>query len=92
MTLPSEADFIPPAVGKWAKKYFSAKDDVPTESRMRILRLIENITLCIAAVGCITESMQRTSFSLAQRIMILRELNMEKKKRARALCGADGDG
>lgn len=44
VTLPSEADFRSPEVGKWMEKYYKGKADVPTENRMRILRLIENIT------------------------------------------------
>jgi aromatic ring hydroxylase len=43
--------------GKWVEKYFTANCDIPAVNRMRILRLIENLTLGTAAVGCLTESM-----------------------------------
>ena len=51
-----------------------------TENRMRILRLIENITLGTAAVGYRTESMHGAGSPQAQRIMIARQGNLENKK------------
>ena len=55
---------------------------------MRILRLIENLTLGTAAVGYLTESMHGAGSPQAQRIMIGRKINMaQKKKAAMALCG-----
>ena len=91
VTLPSEKDFRSPEVGKWIEKYFRSKDGIPMESRMRILRLIENITLGTAAVGYLTESMHGAGSPQAQRIMISRQVNMEhKKKLAQKLCGIEG--
>ena len=90
VTLPSEADFRSKEVGAWVEKYFKANDDVPTEHRLRILRLIENLTLGSAAVGYLTESMHGAGSPQAQRIMISRSVNMgEKQKRARKLAGVD---
>jgi len=90
VTLPSEADFRSKEVGAWMEKYFKANDDVPTEHRLRILRLIENLTLGTAAVGYLTESMHGAGSPQAQRIMISRSINMsEKQKRARKLAGID---
>ena len=61
---------------------------VPTEHRMRILRLIENITLGTAAVGYRTESMHGAGSPQAQRIMISRQGNLEQKKDlAKAIAG-----
>lgn len=93
VTLPSEEDFRSAEVGKWVEKYYRARADVTTENRMRILRLIENITLGTAAVGYLTESMHGAGSPQAQRIMISREVNMEEKKRiAKELCGVvEGD-
>lgn len=51
-----------------------------TENRMRILRLIENITLGTAAVGYRTESMHGAGSPQAQRIMISRQGNLAAKK------------
>jgi 4-hydroxybutyryl-CoA dehydratase/vinylacetyl-CoA-Delta-isomerase len=88
VTLPSEEDFRSPVVGGWVKKYFQASADVSTEHRMRILRLIENLTMGSAAVGYLVESMHGAGSPQAQRIMISRLADMAKKqKRARELCG-----
>ena len=48
---------------------------------MRILRLIENLTLGSAAVGYRTESMHGAGSPQAQRIMISRQSNMRMKKK-----------
>ncbi|MCK9229332.1 MAG: 4-hydroxyphenylacetate 3-hydroxylase family protein [Syntrophales bacterium] len=92
VTMPSEEDLRSPDVGPWVEKYFKANPAVSTESRMRILRLIENITLGSAAVGYLTESMHGAGSPQAQRIMISRLVNMEAKKdRARKLSGVTDD-
>ncbi len=88
VTLPAEADYRSPATGKWIEKYLRTKESVPTENRMRILRLIENLTLGTAAVGYLTESMHGAGSPQAQRIMISRQVDMPEKKRAACrLCG-----
>jgi len=88
VTLPSEKDLNAGATRKWVEKYFRTQPGVPTEDRMRILRLIENLTLGTAAVGYLTESMHGAGSPQAQRIMIGRKVNMaEKKKAAMRLCG-----
>ncbi|MCX5851592.1 MAG: 4-hydroxyphenylacetate 3-hydroxylase family protein [Deltaproteobacteria bacterium] len=90
VTLPSAADLASPEVGRWVEKYFKGKSDIPTEHRMRILRLIENLTLGTAAVGYLTESMHGAGSPQAQRIMISRLVNMEgKKTTAKELCGIE---
>ena len=90
VTLPSEKDFKSPETGKWLEKYFKANPDISTVNRMRILRLIENITLGTAAVGYLTESMHGAGSPQAQRIMISRRANLqEKKKAAKKLCGIE---
>lgn len=80
VTMPSEKDLRHPEIGKVVKKYFRGVASVPTEDRMRILRLIENITLGTAAVGYRTESMHGAGSPQAQRIMISRQGNLEQKK------------
>jgi 4-hydroxybutyryl-CoA dehydratase/vinylacetyl-CoA-Delta-isomerase len=81
-----------PAVGKWLEKCFKGRSDVPTEHRMRVLRLIENLTLGTAAVGYLTESMHGAGSPQAQRIMISRLVDMrEKQKNAKRLCGITGE-
>jgi 4-hydroxybutyryl-CoA dehydratase/vinylacetyl-CoA-Delta-isomerase len=90
VTLPSAQDLASPEIGKWIEKYYKTKADVPTEHRMRILRLIENLTLGTAAVGYLTESMHGAGSPQAQRIMITRMINLEEKKQtAKELCGVE---
>ncbi|MBP2638639.1 MAG: abfD [Firmicutes bacterium] len=88
VTMPSEKDLRHPEIGKVVEKYFRGVASVSTENRMRILRLIENITLGTAAVGYRTESMHGAGSPQAQRIMIARQGNLEKKKElAKAIAG-----
>ncbi|HMF33204.1 MAG TPA: 4-hydroxyphenylacetate 3-hydroxylase C-terminal domain-containing protein, partial [Candidatus Lokiarchaeia archaeon] len=92
VTLPSEEDLKSPEVGKYVEKYLQGTSDVPTENRMRVLRLIENLTLGTAAVGYLTESMHGAGSPQAQRIMISRLANVkEKQKIAKKLCGITED-
>lgn len=90
VTMPSEKDLRHPVIGKVVEKYFKGVAAVATEDRMRILRLIENITLGTAAVGYRTESMHGAGSPQAQRIMIARQGNLEQKKKlAKAIAGID---
>ncbi|PKN26685.1 MAG: 4-hydroxybutyryl-CoA dehydratase, partial [Deltaproteobacteria bacterium HGW-Deltaproteobacteria-21] len=92
VTLPSEADFRSPDVGKWIEKYCRGVEGVPVEDRMRVLRLIENLTLGSAAVGYLTESMHGAGSPQAQRIMISRLVDLKgKQRKARRLCGITTD-
>jgi 4-hydroxybutyryl-CoA dehydratase/vinylacetyl-CoA-Delta-isomerase len=92
VTMPSEKDLKHPEIGKVVEKYFQGVAAVPTESRMRILRLIENMTLGTAAVGYRTESMHGAGSPQAQRIMISRQGNLEHKKElAKAIAGIGQD-
>ncbi|MDP3452367.1 MAG: 4-hydroxyphenylacetate 3-hydroxylase family protein, partial [Bacteroidales bacterium] len=56
VTMPFEQDLRSKEVGPYIQKYLKGVANVPTENRLRILRLIENITLGTAAVGYRTES------------------------------------
>ncbi|MEG1929996.1 MAG: 4-hydroxyphenylacetate 3-hydroxylase family protein [Anaerovorax sp.] len=80
VTQPSERDFQSPEVGKYIEKYLRGTHDSSTESRMRIMRLIENLTLGTGAVGYRTESMHGAGSPQAQRIMIARLANLDQKK------------
>ncbi len=88
VTMASEKDLRHPEIGRVVEKYFQGVASVPTEHRLRILRLIENITLGTAAVGYRTESMHGAGSPQAQRIMISRQGNLEEKKKlALAIAG-----
>lgn len=80
VTMPSEADLRHPELGKVVRKYMVGAKGKNVENRMRILRLIENITLGTAAVGYRTESMHGAGSPQAQRIMIARQSDLEGKK------------
>ncbi|MFR6312172.1 4-hydroxyphenylacetate 3-hydroxylase family protein, partial [Anaerofustis stercorihominis] len=80
VTAPSEKDLKDPVVGKYVEKYLVGVASVSTENRLRILRLIENLTLGTAAVGYRTESLHGAGSPQAQRIMIARQGNMNMKK------------
>ena len=80
VTMPSEKDLRHPEIGKAVEKYFNTSSSIPTEWRLRILRLIENLTLGTAAVGYRTESMHGAGSPQAQRVMIARQGNIEQKK------------
>lgn len=80
-TLPSEKDLNHPAIGKLLRKYLKGRSDVPAVDRMKMLRLIENMTLGRNAVGYLTESMHGAGSPQAQRIQIGRAMQLEYKKR-----------
>ena len=90
VTMPSERDLNHPEIGALVRKYLKGRDGFSTEERLRILRLIENMTLGRNAVGYLTESMHGAGSPQAQRIEIGRAMQLEYKKRlARVLAGID---
>jgi 4-hydroxybutyryl-CoA dehydratase/vinylacetyl-CoA-Delta-isomerase len=90
VTLPSEKDLRHPEVGKILRKYLKGRDEVAVEDRVRMLRLIENMTLGRNAVGYLTESMHGAGSPQAQRVQIARGMDVESKKQlARTLAGID---
>jgi 4-hydroxybutyryl-CoA dehydratase/vinylacetyl-CoA-Delta-isomerase len=76
-TAPSEMDWKDPRVGKYVDKYMKGVAEVPTETRLRLLRLLEGMTCGTALV----ESMHGAGSPQAMRIMIERQANFERKKR-----------
>ncbi len=83
-TLPSESDLRNPDIGKYVDKYFKGVASVPTENRLRIARLIENMTGGTALV----ESMHGAGSPQAQKVMYSKLSDLEyKKRRAMAIAG-----
>jgi 4-hydroxybutyryl-CoA dehydratase/vinylacetyl-CoA-Delta-isomerase len=74
-TLPSQYDLESEDVGHLVRKYFSGVAGIPTEERMKLARLIEAMTGGTALV----ESMHGAGSPQAQRIMIYRESELQKK-------------
>ncbi|MEM8863754.1 MAG: 4-hydroxyphenylacetate 3-hydroxylase N-terminal domain-containing protein, partial [Chloroflexota bacterium] len=88
VTMPSEQDFTAENTGPLLEKYLKGKAGIKTEDRVRILRLIENMTLGRNAVGYLTESMHGAGSPQAQRIQIMRQMQIDyKKELAKALAG-----
>ncbi len=79
VTMPSEKDFKNPETGPMLRKYLAGRKGVDVESRMRILRLIENMTMGRNAVGYLTESMHGAGSPQAQRIQIARQMQLGYK-------------
>ena len=77
-TMPSEQDLDDPETGPLIEKYFRGVAGVPTEHRLRIGRLIENMTGSTALV----ESMHGAGSPQAMRVFIRRLANLEHKKLA----------
>lgn len=89
-TMPSEKELRHAEIGPLVEKYLRGKTTFTTEERMRMLRLIENMTLGRNAVGYLTESMHGAGSPQAQRIQIGRSMQLEYKKRlAKILSGID---
>lgn len=80
VTAPSEKDLRHEKIGPYIEKYLKGVDSVSTEDRLKVLRLVENLTLGTAAVGYRTESMHGAGSPQAQRIMIARQGNLAQKK------------
>jgi len=93
VTMPSEKDFKSPETGPILEKYLKGRKGVSTENRMRVLRLIENMTLGRNAVGYLTESMHGAGSPQAQRIQIARQMQLNyKMKLAKRLANiAEGE-
>ena len=90
VTMPSERDLHSEETGDIVRKYLAGAKGKDTTNRMRILRLIENLTLGTAAVGYRTESLHGAGSPQAQRIMIARQGDLEaKKKMARTIARID---
>jgi 4-hydroxybutyryl-CoA dehydratase/vinylacetyl-CoA-Delta-isomerase len=90
VTLPSQKEFDHPELGELLAKYLKGRAEVSTEDRVRVLRLIENMTLGRNAVGYLTESMHGAGSPQAQRIQIGRSMQIDYKKRlAKALAGIE---
>ena len=88
VTMPSEKDLNHPKIGKYVAKYLKGVDGVAVEDRIRVLRLIENLTTGLGAACYLAESMHGAGSPMAQRIMIGRQSNIERMKNsAKRLCG-----
>jgi 4-hydroxybutyryl-CoA dehydratase/vinylacetyl-CoA-Delta-isomerase len=85
-TMPFEADLKSPEVGKYVEKYLAGVEGVSTENRIRILRLIENMT----GGTVLVEAMHGAGSPQTQKVMYARLGELEEKKRlAKRLAGVE---
>jgi 4-hydroxybutyryl-CoA dehydratase/vinylacetyl-CoA-Delta-isomerase len=83
-TLPGEKDFRNEEIGELLHRHYKAGAAASADDRVRVCRLIENMTAGTALV----ESMHGAGSPQAQRVMIYRQGNLEQKKAfAKVLCG-----
>ena len=76
-TLPFEDDLKNPETKKHVEKYLKGVEKVSTEDRIRLLRLIENMTGGTA----LAESMHGAGSPQAQKVMYMRSGGLEQKKK-----------
>ncbi|MDB2326820.1 4-hydroxybutyryl-CoA dehydratase [Acidimicrobiia bacterium] len=79
-SMPSGMDFNEGEMSDDLKKYLKGKEDINAEDRVKILRLIENMTLGRNAVAYLTESLHGAGSPQAQRVQIRRRVDLEEKK------------
>jgi 4-hydroxybutyryl-CoA dehydratase/vinylacetyl-CoA-Delta-isomerase len=75
-TMPSERDLVHPEIGQYVRKYMAGVEGVSPENRMRVLRLIENMTGGTALV----ESMHGAGSPQTQKVMYARLGKLDMKK------------
>jgi 4-hydroxybutyryl-CoA dehydratase/vinylacetyl-CoA-Delta-isomerase len=80
VTAPSEKDLRNEHLKPYIEKYLQGACGVSAIDRLKVMRLIENLSLGAAAVAYRTESMHGAGSPQAQRVMIARQGNIEKKK------------
>jgi 4-hydroxybutyryl-CoA dehydratase/vinylacetyl-CoA-Delta-isomerase len=88
VTAPSQQDLEHEVLAPLLDKFLKGREGTDTESRLRILRLIENMTLGRNAVGYLTESMHGAGSPQAQRVQIARQAQLDfKRNLAKRLAG-----
>lgn len=87
-TMPSEKELKHPEIGKYLEKYLAGVKGVPSEYRMRLIYLIQNLLFGTNSVGYVVESVHGAGPPEAQRAMLRRLTDFEAKKNmAKALAG-----
>jgi 4-hydroxybutyryl-CoA dehydratase/vinylacetyl-CoA-Delta-isomerase len=81
-TLPSEHDYRNPETHDDIEKYLQGSPDVPTETRMRLMRLVENLTQGTGAKAYLSESVHGAGSPMAQKMMIGALADMDEKEAA----------
>ncbi len=83
-TLPADADFRNGEVGGLLRKYFAGKQGFDTDDKRKLIRYIEGMT----SASTLVEALHGAGSPQAQRIVMLRQANLEEKANlARRLLG-----
>ncbi|MDD5748767.1 MAG: 4-hydroxyphenylacetate 3-hydroxylase family protein [Actinomycetota bacterium] len=89
-TMPFQKDFENPETAPLLEKYLRGKSEIPTIERIKIMKLLENMTMGCGAAAYLTESIHGAGSPQAQRIMIERLSNIDEKVRlAKKIAGID---
>jgi len=80
VTAPSVNDLNHPEIGPYLQKYYQGIEGINAECRLKMLRLVENLTLGPAAAAYRTESLHGAGSPQAQRVMIGRLAGFDQKK------------
>jgi len=73
----SERELENPRLKHWVRKYYATKPDVPVEERIRLGRLIENMTGATPIVEC----MHGAGSPQAQKVVVQRLVNWPRRVR-----------
>ena len=76
----NEKNFKNPETGPLLKKFLKGIKEVDAEDRMRVLRMIENMTLGGNAVAYLIETLHGAGSPQKQRVEISRKVDIEEKK------------
>jgi len=75
-TMPSERELDNPRVGGFVRKYYSTNPDVPAEERIRLGRLIENMTGATPIIEC----MHGAGSPQAQKVVVQRLVDWKQRR------------
>jgi 4-hydroxybutyryl-CoA dehydratase/vinylacetyl-CoA-Delta-isomerase len=89
-TVVSEKELKHPEIGKYVDKYLKGVPDVPTEHKMRVIYLIQNLLFGTNSVGYVVESVHGAGPPQAQKSTLSRLVDFEaKKKLAKNIAGIE---
>ncbi|MFB6113209.1 MAG: 4-hydroxyphenylacetate 3-hydroxylase family protein [Halodesulfurarchaeum sp.] len=81
-TMPSEYDYRNPETQADIEKYLRGVEDVSTEARLRLMRLVENLAQGTGAKAYLSESVHGAGSPMAQQLMIGALEDMDEKEAA----------
>jgi len=87
-TVVSEKELRHPVIGKYVERFLKGKPGIPTEYKMRIIYLIQNLLFGANSTGYVVESVHGAAPPQAQKSTLFRLIDWEaKKKMAKEIAG-----